>query len=144
MRGFSFPERRSGFHQAELRLESAAFACKPWFSSARIPSRILKPESRFSHGVEASPRAGVASLGVRPTIDGGGEPLLEAHLFDFDGDLYGRRIEIEFVRKLRDEAKFDDLDAMVRQIDRDAAEARSVLGVGRGAANGSPDGASAP
>jgi len=96
------------------------------------------------HGVEALPRAGVASLGVRPTIDGGGEPLLEAHLFDFDGDLYGRRIEIEFVRKLRDEAKFDDLDAMVRQIDRDAAEARSVLGVGRGAANGSPDGASAP
>jgi riboflavin kinase/FMN adenylyltransferase len=96
------------------------------------------------HGVGALPRAGVASLGVRPSIDGGGEPLLEAHLFDFDGDLYGRRIEIEFVQKLRDEAKFDDLDAMVRQIDRDAAEARNLLGVGRGAVNGSPDGADAP
>lgn len=71
---------------------------------------------------------GVASLGVRPTIDGGGEPLLEAHLFDFDGDLYGRRIEVEFVRKLRDEEKFDDLEAMVRQIDRDAVEARTLLG----------------
>lgn len=71
---------------------------------------------------------GVASLGVRPTIDGGGEPLLEAHLFDFDGDLYGRRIEVEFVQKLRDEEKFDDLDAMVRQIDRDAVEARAILG----------------
>lgn len=82
------------------------------------------------HGVEAVPRAGVASLGVRPTIDGGGEPLLEAHLFDFDGDLYGRRIEVEFVQKLRDEMKFDDLDAMVRQIDRDAADARAVLGSG--------------
>ena len=82
------------------------------------------------HGVEAVPRAGVASLGVRPTIDGGGEPLLEAHLFDFDGDLYGRRIEVEFVHKLRDEMKFDDLDAMVRQIDRDAADARAVLGSG--------------
>lgn len=70
---------------------------------------------------------GVASLGVRPTVDGGGEPLLEAHLFDFDGDLYGRRIEVEFVRKLRDEARFDDLDAMVRQIDRDALEARAIL-----------------
>ncbi|HEU4664170.1 MAG TPA: riboflavin kinase, partial [Dokdonella sp.] len=80
------------------------------------------------HGVGARARPGVASLGVRPTIDGGGEPLLEAHLFDFDGDLYGRRIEVEFVRKLRDEAKFDGLDAMVRQIDRDAAQARAILG----------------
>jgi len=83
------------------------------------------------HGVEASPRAGVASLGVRPTIDGDGEPLLEAHLFDFDGDLYGRRIEVEFVQKLRDEMKFDDLDAMVKQIDRDAEDARGILGVAR-------------
>lgn len=81
-------------------------------------------------GIDARPWPGVASLGVRPTVDGGGEPLLEAHLFDFDGDLYGRRIEVEFVRKLRDELKFDDLDAMVRQIDRDAEQARSVLGVG--------------
>jgi riboflavin kinase/FMN adenylyltransferase len=72
---------------------------------------------------------GVASLGVRPTIDGGGEPLLEAHLFDFDGDLYGRRIEVEFVHKLRDEEKFDDLDAMVRQIDHDARDARAILDV---------------
>ncbi len=78
-------------------------------------------------GVAASPSPGVASLGVRPTVNGGGEPLLESHLFDFDGDLYGRRIEVEFVRKLRDELKFDSLDAMVRQIDRDAQDARAIL-----------------
>ena len=78
------------------------------------------------HRVEAAPMPGVASLGIRPTIDGT-EPLLEAHLFDFDGDLYGRRIEVEFVAKLRDEAKFADLDAMVRQIHLDAAEARAIL-----------------
>ena len=78
-------------------------------------------------GVTATSRPGVASLGMRPTV-GGTEPLLEVHLFDFDGDLYGRRIEVEFVRKLRDESKFDDLDAMVRQIERDAAEARMTLG----------------
>lgn len=71
---------------------------------------------------------GVASLGVRPTVEGDGEPLLEAHLFDFDGDLYGRRIEVEFVHKLRDEEKFDDLDAMVRQIEHDASQARAILG----------------
>jgi riboflavin kinase / FMN adenylyltransferase len=69
---------------------------------------------------------GVASLGVRPTVNGI-EPLLEAHLFDFDGDLYGRRIEVEFVTKLRDEEKFDTLEAMVEQIDRDAAQAREQL-----------------
>jgi riboflavin kinase/FMN adenylyltransferase len=55
------------------------------------------------------------------------EPLLEAHVFDFDGDLYGRRIEVEFVEKLRDEEKFDDLPALVRQMDLDAAQARRVL-----------------
>lgn len=82
-------------------------------------------------GIAALPRPAVASLGVRPTVDGGGEPLLEAHVFDFDGDLYGRRIEVEFVRKLRDELKFDGLDAMVEQIARDADEARAILDVPR-------------
>jgi riboflavin kinase/FMN adenylyltransferase len=77
-------------------------------------------------GIERDVLPGVASLGVRPTVDGI-EPLLEVHLFDFDGDLYGRRIDVEFVAKLRDEAKFADLEAMVRQIDRDAADARAIL-----------------
>ncbi|MDR2012602.1 MAG: bifunctional riboflavin kinase/FMN adenylyltransferase [Rhodanobacter sp.] len=80
---------------------------------------------------EAEPKRvwpGVASLGLRPTI-GGTEPLLETHVFGFDGDLYGRPIEIEFVQKLRDEEKFDDLHAMTRQIDRDAEQARAILGI---------------
>ncbi len=78
------------------------------------------------HGIKAQPMPGVASLGVRPTVNGT-EPMLEAHIFDFDGDLYGRRIQIEFVAYLREEEKFADLDSMVRQIDRDAAEARGIL-----------------
>lgn len=78
------------------------------------------------HGIGAEPMASVASLGTRPTVQGV-EPLLEAHVFDFDGDLYGRRIEVEFVAKLRDEEKFDDLPALVRQMDLDAAQARRVL-----------------
>ena len=82
------------------------------------------------HDVGEVVRPGVASLGVRPTVNGK-EPLLEAHLFDFDGDLYGKRIQVEFVEKLRDEEKFADLDAMVKQIDRDAAQAREILGVQR-------------
>jgi riboflavin kinase/FMN adenylyltransferase len=68
----------------------------------------------------------VASFGTRPTVDGT-EPLLEAHLFDFEGDLYGRRIEVEFVAKLRDEAKFPDLPALVAQMHDDAAQARRIL-----------------
>lgn len=68
----------------------------------------------------------VASLGTRPTV-GGVTPLLEAHLFDFDGDLYGREIEVEFVARLRDELCFDNLDAMVQQMHADAAGARRAL-----------------
>ena len=78
------------------------------------------------HGVGAAPRASVSSLGTRPTVDGV-EPLLEAHLFDFDGDLYGRRIEVELVAKLRDELKFSDLPALTAQMHRDAEQAREIL-----------------
>jgi len=78
------------------------------------------------HGVGDQPWPSVSSFGTRPTVDGV-EMLLEAHLFDFDGDLYGRRIEVEFVAKLRDEEKFDTLPALVEQMRRDAAQARAVL-----------------
>jgi riboflavin kinase/FMN adenylyltransferase len=53
--------------------------------------------------------------------------LLEAHVFEFEGDLYGREIEVEFVARLRDELKFDSVDAMVEQMHRDADDARAVL-----------------
>lgn len=78
------------------------------------------------HGVGDQPWPSVSSFGTRPTV-GGIEPLLEAHLFDFDGDLYGRRIEVEFVARLRDEEKFADLPTLVAQMDRDAAQARRLL-----------------
>lgn len=78
------------------------------------------------HGVADAPWPSVSSFGTRPTVDGI-EPLLEAHLFDFDGDLYGRRIEVEFVAHLRDEQKFPDLPSMVAQIQRDDAQARAIL-----------------
>lgn len=71
---------------------------------------------------------GVASLGVRPTVNEVAEPLLEAHLFDFNGDLYGRLIRVRFVAKLRDEKKFDGVDALVAQMHADAAAARRILG----------------
>jgi len=70
---------------------------------------------------------GVASLGTRPMVNGQ-EMLLEAHLFDFDADLYGRELEVEFITRLRDELTFASMDAMVEQMGLDAAAARRILG----------------
>ena len=78
------------------------------------------------HGVFDQPWPSVSSFGTRPTVDGV-EPLLEAHLFDFQGDLYGRHIDVEFVAKLRDEEKFNDLAALTDQMHRDAEQARALL-----------------
>jgi riboflavin kinase/FMN adenylyltransferase len=81
------------------------------------------------HGAGLSHWPAVASLGTRPTVNGV-EPLLEAHLFDFDGDLYGRILSVDFVARLRDELKFDGLDPLVQQMHRDAAQAREILARG--------------
>src|SRR5437763_674140 len=77
-------------------------------------------------GVAGEALPGVASLGTRPTV-GGVEPLLEAHVFDFSGDLYGRELEVEFAAKLRDEACFASLAALTAQMRRDADDARRIL-----------------
>jgi riboflavin kinase / FMN adenylyltransferase len=77
-------------------------------------------------GIEPEPLKAVASLGTRPTVDGK-DMLLEVHVFDFGGDLYGQEIEVEFVAKLRDEIKFDSLDALTAQMQSDAALAREIL-----------------
>jgi len=70
----------------------------------------------------------VVSLGTRPTINGT-DPLLEVHLFEFDGDLYGRYLDVDFVQRLREERRFESLDALVEQMHRDAAQARAALGL---------------
>lgn len=105
--------RTLGYPTANIRLQG------------RKPA-LMGIYATWIHGIGSGPIAGVSSLGTRPTVNGR-EPLLEAHLFDFDGDLYGRHLRVEFVRKLRDEEKFDDLDALVRQMDSDATRAREVL-----------------
>ncbi|GAB4199996.1 MAG: bifunctional riboflavin kinase/FAD synthetase [Wenzhouxiangellaceae bacterium] len=75
---------------------------------------------------ESQWRAGVANLGTRPTV-GGVEPLVEVHLFDYQGNLYGRRVQVQLIEKLRDEAHFPSIDDMVEQMHRDAAQARRIL-----------------
>jgi riboflavin kinase/FMN adenylyltransferase len=70
---------------------------------------------------------GVASVGRRPTVRENAAPLLEVHLFDWTGDLYGRHLRVTFLRKLRDEAKYDGLEALRAAIARDAAEAKDYF-----------------
>ena len=70
---------------------------------------------------------GAASIGVNPTVGALPEPVLEAHLFDFSGDLYGKTIEVELAAFLRDEAKFDDVNTMRRQMTQDVINARAAL-----------------
>jgi riboflavin kinase / FMN adenylyltransferase len=93
----------------------------------------LDPTTRLAHGiyavrvkVDGKTAPGVASFGVRPTVDNG-PPLLEVHLLDFNGDLYGREMEVEFVQRIREERRFDSLDLLVAEMRRDKDRARAIL-----------------
>jgi riboflavin kinase/FMN adenylyltransferase len=77
-------------------------------------------------GLEA-PRTGVASLGVRPTVKADAKPLLEVFVFDFDATIYGRRVTVQFLHKLRDEERYPDLQSLSRQIRDDVARARDYF-----------------
>ena len=79
------------------------------------------------HGLPGGPRSGVASIGVRPTVAIDGKPLLEVFMLDFDAMIYGRRITVEFLHKLRDEERFPDVDALVQQMGRDVRDARDYF-----------------
>jgi riboflavin kinase/FMN adenylyltransferase len=110
--------RRLGYPTANIRMRRRKL---PFTGIHAVRVRGVDP---------ASPHAafaGVSSLGVRPTV-GGTVPLLEAHVFDFEGSLYGRELEVEFVAKIRDEEKFASLDALVQRMHLDAALARELLG----------------
>ena len=75
-------------------------------------------------GLEKEPLAGVANVGTRPTL-GGTQSRLEVHLFDFDADIYGRYVHVDFLHKLRPEQRFESLEELVAQIRKDATEARA-------------------
>jgi riboflavin kinase/FMN adenylyltransferase len=78
-------------------------------------------------GLNASPLKGVASLGTRPTVHKNGRPTLEVFIFDFKDELYGRRLHVDFLKKLRDEEKYPNLDALIAQINRDVDNAHSFF-----------------
>lgn len=80
----------------------------------------------YMHGISGSPLPGVANIGTRPTIDGT-RSLLEVHLLDFNQDLYGRYVRVEFCEKLRDEARYPNIELLKQQIARDVAAARDYF-----------------
>ncbi len=106
--------RTLGFPTANVRLGRARAALSGIFA--------VKCFGAATRGLE-----GVASLGINPAVADRGPATLEAFLFDFQGDLYGRRLSIEFVKKLRDEAHFASLDALAAQINRDCEAAREFF-----------------
>ena len=79
------------------------------------------------HGLGGHPRPGVASIGLRPTVDDSGRWLLEVHLFDFAQQVYGRLVQVQLVHKLRDETRYDSLQALASAIRNDADRARALL-----------------
>jgi riboflavin kinase / FMN adenylyltransferase len=103
--------------QHELHPPPGVYACR---------ANLLAPEPQ--HAREAQYQA-VVNIGYRPTV--GGErpeaPLVEAHLLDFEGDLYGRWLELEFVARLRGERRFDGLESLKRQISTDVEAARAAF-----------------
>jgi riboflavin kinase/FMN adenylyltransferase len=79
------------------------------------------------YGLAGHALAGVASLGVRPTVEDGGCVLLETYVFDYDQECYGKLIKVEFLKKLRNEEKYIDLPTMIEAISRDAKQARQYF-----------------
>ena len=97
-------------------------------ANLRIANLMLPPDGVYAVRalVKGVRREGVANLGFNPTFQDH-ERSLEVHLFDLDENLYGQRIEVHFVRRLRGETKFPNVQALVEQIARDAAGARQAL-----------------
>ena len=108
--------RDLGYPTANIRLDKNC-GLKHGIYAVRVGRGQGKDQMRFD---------GVASFGRRPTFDNGA-PLLEVFLFDFKGDLYGNRLDVAFIGFIRDELKFDSIDALIRQMDDDSARARASL-----------------
>ena len=100
----------------------------PTANLAIQPDRVIPANGIYvTFACVGSTRYGsVSNVGVRPTFDNG-DPSVEAYLLDYDGDLYGRDLLLEFVARLRPEKRFTDVAALVEQIDRDVLQARAVL-----------------
>jgi len=114
--------RDLGFPTANIRLDTNC-GLRRGIYAVRVGRGDGKDQVRYD---------GVASFGRRPTFDNGA-PLLEIFLFDFKGDLYGESLDVAFIGFIREELKFDSIEALIRQMDDDSAQARAQLAAAPGA-----------
>ncbi len=105
--------RKLGFRTANLRLHRRVSPVAGIFAVRVSGAGLVR-------------QAGIASVGTRPTV-GGTEWLLEAHVFEYEGELYGARLDVDFIARLRDEVRFDSVEAMTAQMHEDARLARKLL-----------------
>jgi len=105
--------KKLGYPTANLSAHSEQFP----------PNGVYLAEARIDRTLYHS----VVNLGYRPTVSkGNSERILEIHLLDFDRDIYGSDLEVRFIRYLRQEKKFENIDALVRQIEADVKQAREL------------------
>jgi len=97
------------------------------FPTANVHMRHERPALTGVYAVKLDGMNSVANLGVRPTIAGVSKLMLEVNVLDFDADLYGKHVHVEFLHKIRDEQKFDGLDALKKQIALDVESARDFF-----------------
>lgn len=97
------------------------------FPTANVHMRHERPALTGVYAVKLDGLPAVANLGVRPTIVGIAKLLLEVHVLDFDGNLYGKHVHVEFLHKIREEMKFESLSALQAQIEKDVAVARDLF-----------------
>lgn len=100
-------------------------------ANVRVARRVSPVHGVFAvevAGIKNHPMPAVANIGTRPTL-GEREFFIETHVFDFDGDLYGRRIEVVLRKKIREERKFESIEALVQQIEQDSLTARKIFGL---------------
>ena len=97
----------------------------------KIPDGVICPRNGVYAAKVMIPGEGthlaVTNVGVRPTVGGTDDVSVESHILDYNGDLYGRRLTVEFYEHLRDEIKFNETDELKSQIARDAAKTRELL-----------------
>ena len=93
----------------------------------RLQSALMGIFAVRVHGLADKPLDAVASLGIRPTFYQGQKPLLEVHIFNFNKDIYGSYIDVDFISKIRNEIKFNSADELIDQMHKDARDAKNIL-----------------
>lgn len=122
-RTIGFPTANVPLHR-ETPAVSGVFAVRLWGRDLGVCKNVL--ESDKHNPIRQQGINGVANIGYRPTVDGK-KGLLEVHLFDYDGDLYGKLVHVDFLHKIRDEMKFDSFEILKEQILKDVVEAKTYF-----------------